>query len=313
MNGSGEKTFKQLWRQLSGEGWNARKPAGMNVDFVYLKPGVKGRLNKSQRGVEIFIDDEGVLDVESSDDEDVDSNMGMVDGELRAITESGWVIYKSMLLMTITVVRAAMWKRIADESNRYRERNIPAMAPSRRHKLLQLQAKDPLAHVRDGLAEHWRQSENGAIPRGTFSRYMKRERFAIIMKVLHFNGSTSPAVKVDRAWKILSILQTVEKMFRRGCRLGRVVSFDEGMILNRSKLNNVRVCMSNKPRKLEIYCGADKDKKNCKKKDGELADGPKAVVRNDTKAQNGQSEKRLIVTDLLYSSVALSLRLLELG
>ncbi|POM76387.1 Hypothetical protein PHPALM_6377 [Phytophthora palmivora] len=55
MNGPGEKTFKQLWRQLSGEGWKACKPTGLSVDFTYLKPGVKGRLNKSQRGVEIFI------------------------------------------------------------------------------------------------------------------------------------------------------------------------------------------------------------------------------------------------------------------
>ncbi|POM67707.1 Hypothetical protein PHPALM_16241, partial [Phytophthora palmivora] len=188
-----------------------------------------------------------------------------------------------------------------------------------------------VAPMRDGLAGHWRQSEDGAIPRGTFSRYMKRERFETIMEFLHFNDSTSPAVKVDRAWKIRPILQTVEKTFRRGYRLGRVVSLDEGMIPNRSKLNPVRVFMPNKPSKygtkfymtccadtaycvrLEIYCRADKDKKSSKKKDGELADGPKAVVRNVTKALNGQPAKRLIVTDRFYSSVALSLRLLELG
>ncbi|POM63336.1 Hypothetical protein PHPALM_21287, partial [Phytophthora palmivora] len=79
MNRPGEKTFKQLWRQLSGDGWKARsqrarredvqaavaptlgrrvessQPKGLGVDFTYVKPVVKGRLDAYKRGVDFFI------------------------------------------------------------------------------------------------------------------------------------------------------------------------------------------------------------------------------------------------------------------
>ncbi|ETO85980.1 hypothetical protein F444_00436 [Phytophthora nicotianae P1976] len=101
---------------------------------------------------------------------------------------------------------------------------------------------------------------------------------------------------------------------------------------NRSKFNPMRVYMPDKPSKygtkfymtccaetaycsrVEIYCGADKKKKRKKKSSSEpLGLGPKAVVRNITKALAGQHAKRLIVTDNYYSAVSLSLKLLELG
>lgn len=176
-----------------------------------------------------------------------------------------------------------MWKRTADEANRYREQNIPVLAASPRTKLLKRQQKDPgvsvpsveeimsglqkfksikaheivhviallfaraVAPIRDGLAGHWRQGEDGAIPRGTFSRYMKRERFEVIMEFLHLNDSSNSSAAQDRAWKIRPVLQTVEKTFRRGYRLGKSISFDEGMIPNRSNFNPVRAYMPNKP------------------------------------------------------------------
>ncbi|POM71872.1 Hypothetical protein PHPALM_11510 [Phytophthora palmivora] len=300
--------------------------------------------------------------------------MGIVDGELRAITQSGWVTYDerrvgdlqvhaaddyygglcgptrsavayadSPIGMFFTSCRKLCGNVLLTSRTDTASRIYRAMAASRRLKLLQRQAKDPrvsvpgldeidsslrifkaikptrsvVAPMRDGLAGHWRQSEDGTIPRGTFSRYMKRERFETIMKFLHFSDSTSSAVKVDRAWKIRPILQTVEKTFRRGYRLGRVLSFDEGMIPYRSKLNPVRVFMPNKPSKYgtKFYMTCCADTAYCvrygqeeqQKKDGELAGVPKAV------ALNGQPAKRLIVTDRFYSSVALSLRLLALG
>jgi hypothetical protein len=66
--------------------------------------------------------------------------------------------------------------------------------------------------------------------------------------------------------------------------------------------------------RFEIYCGADKQKKKKKKAaDDTLGLGPKAVVRNISKVLAGQPAKRLVVTDSFYSSVALSLKLLEMG
>eukprot|EP00644_Phytophthora_capsici_P016096 jgi/Phyca11/115422/e_gw1.28.453.1 len=55
MNNLNEKTFKQLWRQLSAEGWKARKPKGLSIDFTYVKPGVKGQLDPSKRGKDFFV------------------------------------------------------------------------------------------------------------------------------------------------------------------------------------------------------------------------------------------------------------------
>jgi hypothetical protein len=54
MNGPGEKTFKQLWRELCKEGWKPRKPSGIAKDHRYVMPGVKGRLDESRRGLDIF-------------------------------------------------------------------------------------------------------------------------------------------------------------------------------------------------------------------------------------------------------------------
>ncbi|POM74928.1 Hypothetical protein PHPALM_8034 [Phytophthora palmivora] len=101
---------------------------------------------------------------------------------------------------------------------------------------------------------------------------------------------------------------------------------------NRSKFNPMRIFMPDKPSKygtkfymtccaktaycsrVEIYCGADKHKQK-KKKDTRdtLGLGPKAVIRNISKALSNQDRKRLIVTDSYYSTVSLSLKLLEMG
>ncbi|OWY91317.1 hypothetical protein PHMEG_00040147 [Phytophthora megakarya] len=55
MNGPGEKSFKQLWRELSKAGWKARKPTGIATDHRYVKPGIKGRLEDFKRGRDFFV------------------------------------------------------------------------------------------------------------------------------------------------------------------------------------------------------------------------------------------------------------------
>lgn len=175
--------------------------------------------------------------------------------------------------------------RIAEETNRYREQNITAVATSRRNKLVARQDKDPrvsvpnlaeieeslakfkriqaheivhviallfartIAPIRDGLSNHWCINEEGAIPRGAFSRFRKRGRFEEIMKFLHFNNNVDVGARADKAWKIRPVLQAVERTFCRGYRLGKVISFDEGMMPNRSKFNPMRIFMPDKPSK----------------------------------------------------------------
>ncbi|KAE8874894.1 hypothetical protein PF005_g22667 [Phytophthora fragariae] len=50
MNGPGEKTFKQLWRELCKEGWKPRKPTGMANDHRYVKPGSTAASMKADAG-----------------------------------------------------------------------------------------------------------------------------------------------------------------------------------------------------------------------------------------------------------------------
>lgn len=113
-----------------------------------------------------------------------------------------------------------LWIRVGDESNRYRELCIPAMAASNRTRLLLRQMKDPLEEIetklrkikaikphkivrmiallfaravspiRDGHAKHWSTAEDGAIPSGTFSRFIRRERFETILRFLHKKMTT---------------------------------------------------------------------------------------------------------------------------
>jgi hypothetical protein len=200
-------------------------------------------------------------------------------------TRSAVAYADSPLGMFFYFLPNALWIHIADETNRYRDQNISAIALSRREKLLARQAKDSrvsvptladieeklskfkriqaheivhvvallfaraVAPVRDGLSNHWCTDEDGAIPRGMFSRFMKRDRFEAILKFLHFNNNEDDGAHADKAWKSRPILQALEKTFRRGYWLGKVISFDEGMMPNRSKFNPMRIFMPDKPSK----------------------------------------------------------------
>ncbi|OWY91524.1 hypothetical protein PHMEG_00039863 [Phytophthora megakarya] len=152
------------------------------------------------------------------------------------------------------------------------------------------------------------------------------------MKFLHFNSNMDTELRRDKAWKVRPLLQTIEKTFRRGYRLGKVISFDEGMMPNRSKFNPMRMFMPDKPSKygtkfymtccaetaycsrVEVYCGATKPKKKKKDRtpDDLLGEASTAVIRNVSKALLGQKPKRLVVTDSFYTSVALSLKLMQM-
>ncbi|POM70679.1 Hypothetical protein PHPALM_12849, partial [Phytophthora palmivora] len=49
------KEFKRLWRALVKTGWKARPPSGLDTEHTYVKPGVKGRLQKDKAGVDYFV------------------------------------------------------------------------------------------------------------------------------------------------------------------------------------------------------------------------------------------------------------------
>ncbi|ETN16148.1 hypothetical protein PPTG_06358 [Phytophthora nicotianae INRA-310] len=113
------------------------------------------------------------------DDADaVDYKLDMTDDELRDIAESGWTIYveehcgdlqvrpptnyysgpwgstrsavayaESPLAMIVYFLPKELWIRIADETNRYRQQTIGAVAAFRRAKMLARQAQDSRVSV----------------------------------------------------------------------------------------------------------------------------------------------------------------------
>ncbi|POM63922.1 Hypothetical protein PHPALM_20618, partial [Phytophthora palmivora] len=298
--------------------------------------------------------------VESDDEfEDGSSEFAQDDMAMRAMAATGW---------------EKRWYHIAKESEAYRIKCIPSVPAAQHAKQIEALAKDPTKKVQslevliekltktrsikaheilyivglliarslcghtDGLDKHWRTEGDGAIPRGTFSRYMTRDRFTTILRYLHFQSSSVEVPTTDRAWKVRPVLQTLERAFRRGYRLGSRISFDEGTIPNRSKFNPVRVYNKDKPHKygtkvymtccaesgycslIEVYLGASDEAKNAKtpaeretSKEKAKDVAQNAAIRNITKALDGQPGKRLIVADNFYSSCALAIALLERG
>ena len=178
----------------------------------------------------------------------------------------------------------ALWKKIADESNAFRSSLTDKMAAAKQRKQQARQASNPdapvqslqerkdqlakwkptqpheivhfvallvaraLAPQRGTIKNHWSVTEVGAVPCGTFGRFMSRNRFLDIARFLHFTSNSNAATN-DRAWKVRPVLQVVEKTFRRGYRLGKRVSFDEGMVGSRHQMNPIRVYMKDKPTK----------------------------------------------------------------
>ncbi|EGZ30730.1 hypothetical protein PHYSODRAFT_476663 [Phytophthora sojae] len=50
--------FQARWRELKKAGWHSRKPAGLSVDFTYLKP---GKTKKDTRGEDYFVGEEELM------------------------------------------------------------------------------------------------------------------------------------------------------------------------------------------------------------------------------------------------------------
>ncbi|KAE9290342.1 hypothetical protein PR003_g25317 [Phytophthora rubi] len=160
---------------------------------------------------------------------------------------------------------------------------------------------------------------------------MSRNRFAEIMRNIHFTNNASANADTDRAWKVRSISDTLQKTFKAGYNIPGVLAFDEAMIPSRSRYNPTRQYLNDKPHKwrtklfltccsktayclrLEVYCGkAHHTSSATKKKAAAESSGPAAVMRNLTALLPPKKEKVFfaVVTDRFYTSIRLALELL---
>lgn len=183
-----------------------------------------------------------------------------------------------------------MWISIAKESNRYqrqfrsqaiesimiRQRRMKERRPDYKMKTLQQVKKEldafkpiqphELVHFigllcartlcphREKLAKHWAVDAQGAVPKGTFGRFMSRKRFEEIVRFMHFSNNNDAAAKQYKTWKIKPIADTINKTFKLGMSVGQRIAFDEGMIPMKSKYNPMRQYLRAKPHPWGTKC-----------------------------------------------------------
>ncbi|GMF45621.1 unnamed protein product [Phytophthora fragariaefolia] len=102
---------------------------------------------------------------------------------------------------------------------------------------------------KEKLQHHWKTTDEGAIPRGCFGRFMARDCFAHVSRNLHFRSNTDPRAATDRAWKLRPVIEALQETFRAGYMPPPVMAFDEAMFPSRSSFNRMRVYMKDKPHK----------------------------------------------------------------
>ncbi|KAJ8524872.1 hypothetical protein ON010_g16244 [Phytophthora cinnamomi] len=301
----------------------------LTPDDVNVVPDIFSVSDESEEGDSAFYDidpelEEFVDDVESdSEYEDEGENFQQDDDEMRGLE---WEIFDQDHCGSGSFFAQAQdpKKRVEDLRDIVSrlERQKPIKAYEILHVIGLFTARTLCGHT-DGLEKLWTVGEDGAVPWGTFGKYMTRDRFRMITRYLHFTSNLSHTT--EKAFRVRPVLQVIEKTFRRGYCLGPAVSFDEGTIPNRSQYNPIRVYNKDKPHKygtkcymtccadtgycarVEVYLGAEPGKK---KKQGS---SQRAVIRNVLKTFDGQAKQRLVVADNFYSSPALALALLPLG
>lgn len=255
-----------------------------------------------------------------------------------------------------------MWRDIAAQTNKYERdtrRERMGKARARNDSLPERQAESRLARSRKkieefekikaveilhamglliarslmpfkaGIEKHWATTATGAIPAGTWSQFMPRQRFRDVFRFLHFSDNGDPRASQDRAWKIRPVVDVLQDTFSKGMSIGRWVAFDEMVIPSRSSRNAIRIYLKNKPHKygtklfavccgeskycsrIDVYCGSRQDTTHV-----DTSAGPAAVIRNiQALWPSGvdRDQKRVVVTDREYTSVSLVTRLLAMG
>ncbi|POM80845.1 Hypothetical protein PHPALM_1267 [Phytophthora palmivora] len=188
-----------------------------------------------------------------------------------ATTPSGALFY---------FVRAQLWEDIAEASNDYFEEKLDERVEGQYSKQVLREQKKPgfTRSTREDFAtpvitarelcnfvglliartispnkekiEHlWKTVSDGAIARGLFGYFMKRDRFMHISRNLHFSSNSDQRAKSDRAWKLRPVIDSLQATFQSGYKPPPVMSFDEAMLPSRSSFNRMRVYMKDKPHK----------------------------------------------------------------
>ncbi|POM66193.1 Hypothetical protein PHPALM_17990 [Phytophthora palmivora] len=240
-----------------------------------------------------------VVDEDSSDDE--------LDGEAIAERHRKNAYKRIADTKALQKMRSDGWKL---ESNRYYHQHLNDRVQGMYQKqrdagkdMTREQIMDAETRKHKEIKDHWVTSTTGAVPVGTFGRYMSKARFGRIMQNLHFSDNANPRAENDRAWKVRPVDQKLQQTFCAGYKVPPVLAFDEAMIPSRTRHNVTRQYMKDKPHKwgtklfmtccantayclrLEVFCGKDQHESELgggspSKYSADPNSGPAAVVRN---------------------------------
>ncbi|RAW28399.1 hypothetical protein PC110_g15225 [Phytophthora cactorum] len=107
---------------------------------------------------------------------------------------------------------------------------------------------------RGRLSRRWARYAQGAVPKGTFGKFMARRRFEEIVRHLHFSRNDDLNARRAKTWKIKPVADAIDESFITGMTAGPRLSFDEGMIPMRSRFNPMRQYLKAKPHPWGIKC-----------------------------------------------------------
>ncbi|OWZ05090.1 hypothetical protein PHMEG_00022888 [Phytophthora megakarya] len=179
-------------------------------------------------------------------------------------------------------MQSALWEDITEESNDYFEASIDERVEGQRFKQVSRAQKHPEFSVKshdqiraelqkvapitarelcvfiglllarsivpnkEKLAHHWRTTDEGAIPRSCFGRFMARDRFMHVSRNLHFSSNRDSRAATDRAWKLRPVIDALQHRFATGFIPPAIMAFDEAMLPSRSTFNRMRVYLKDK-------------------------------------------------------------------
>ncbi|OWZ13819.1 hypothetical protein PHMEG_00012798 [Phytophthora megakarya] len=260
----------------------------------------------------------------------------------------------SPLKLFFSFMPKILWRTIADESNRYFLQNLTArvdrMFDSQRTPGKQTSGGYCIERPRNQIfklmkyytfRDHWGSTVKGAVPRGTFSDFMARNRFEHIMANLHFTNNADVRVTIDHSFCCPNATTHISA----GYKTPPVISFDEGILPFKNRNNPTRqlkakrhkwgtklfltccattaYCMRQVSTRvlrdsIEVYCGKAQQTNEVgnvpeSQQSVDPNTGPAAVIRNlESVLPEQQGEVyHLVVTDRFYTSVQLSYQLLS--
>ncbi|POM74127.1 Hypothetical protein PHPALM_8960 [Phytophthora palmivora] len=181
-----------------------------------------------------------------------------------AVTPSGSFFY---------FMQPSLWEQLAAASNDYfRQNKQPALEKKKpqfkvkeREKIKEEQNRIEDINVRElcvfigilvartvapnmeKLENHWKKTDEGAIPRGCFGQFMVRDRFMHLSRNLYFSDNTDQRALIDRSWKIRPVITALQQRFQLGYTPPPTKAFDEAMLPSQPSFNRMRVFIKDKP------------------------------------------------------------------